>query len=714
MDEGGVKQPYYIATGSSPADDRTRVLKYGDMFAIFNRYGDIETTGLDEQGIFYEGTRILSQLEVYLGNAKPLLLSSTVKQDNSLFTADLSNVDLSRDGTVVVPRDTLHLERRQFLWRGVCYQQFELFNYGLNPVDIGLEIVFAADFADIFEVRGTHRARKGRPLPPIVEEDGVVLGYEGLDGKLRQTRLECRPQPGKTTGSSFFFDVQLRPRTQHAITLIIACKDHTGEGRYVFDTALRASQAAHVTEYKITSSNQEFNDWIRRSQSDIHMMLLGNPERDYPYAGVPWFSTVFGRDGIITALQYLWLDPAVACGVLEFLASTQATQISPKTEAQPGKILHEMRRGEMAALGEVPFARYYGTVDATPLFVMLADAYHLRTGDHDFIRRLWPNLLKALQWVDQYGDADGDGFVEYSRQSNQGLLHQGWKDSNDSVFHADGTAAEPPIALCEVQGYVYAAKCGMARLARLLAENAQAERLESEALKLRARFHQAFWCPQLSCYAIALDGNKQRCCVRTSNAGHSLFTGIADREIAPHLANLLAGSDFFSGWGIRTVACNEVRYNPISYHNGSIWPHDNAIIAAGFSRYGFKAHAGKILSTLLETSRFMDLHRLPELFCGLDRRPGEGPTSYPVACAPQAWAAGSVFMLLQACLGLSFDAERKQIHFDKPYLPDTIPQLWIRDLKVADSAVDLQVDRHEDGARVQVIRKRGDLAIIGA
>ncbi len=343
---------------------------------------------------------------------------------------------------------------------------------------------------------------------------------------------------------------------------------------------------------------------------------------------------------------------------------------------------------------------------------MLADAYHLRTGDRDFIQQLWPNLLKALQWIDQYGDADGDGFVEYSRQSNEGLLHQGWKDSNDSVFHANGAAAQPPIALCEVQGYVYAAKRGMARMARLMGDHNLAERLESEAIKLRLRFHEAFWCPELSCYAIALDGNKEPCRVRTSNAGHSLFTGIANQETAPSLGALLVGRDFFSGWGIRTVARNEVRYNPISYHNGSIWPHDNAIIAAGLSRYGFKAHAGKILAGLLETSRFMDLHRLPELFCGLDRRPGEGPTSYPVACAPQAWAAGSVFMLLQACLGLSFDAERKHIRFDHPYLPDTIPQLWIRDLKVANSALDFHAERDGEGVRIQLMKKRGDVEVI--
>jgi glycogen debranching enzyme len=706
VDEASVEQKYYIATESSPSDDRTRVLKYGKMFAIFNRYGDIETSGLNEQGIFFEGTRFLSRLELTVGGAKPLLLSSTVKQDNSIFAADLANVDLSRNGTLVIPRGTLHLVRRQFLWQDACYQKFELFNYGLSPVDLAIRIAFAADFADIFEVRGMQREKRGKLLSPVVEASTVVLEYDGLDGISRRTCLHADPAPAKADHRSFEFDGQLEARGKKTFTLTVVCQSDGRPRPHIFDTAWSNAESAHHAEYRISSSNPEFNDWVQRSQSDVQTMTIGNPESHYPYAGVPWFSTVFGRDGIITAMQYLWLDPELGRGVLKYLAETQARECSAQSEAEPGKILHEMRRGEMANLGEVPFAHYYGSVDATPLFIMLADAYYQRTGDCGFVEGIWDNIQRALYWMDEYGDCDHDGFVEYSRRTDKGLLHQGWKDSNDSIFHADGSAAAPPIALCEVQGYVYAAKQGAARLSRVLGDEKYADMLDAQAGELRSRFNQAFWCPGLSTYAIALDGDKRPCQVKTSNAGQCLFTGIADEAKAHQLAHLLVGHEFFSGWGIRTVACGESRYNPISYHNGSIWPHDNAIIAAGLARYGFKHLAAQILWAMLDASRFLDLQRMPELFCGLDRRAGEGPTLYPVACAPQAWAAGSVFMMLQACLGLSFDAGRGQIRLDSPYLPEVIPQLWIRDLRLGKGRVSFYAERKEQGVQVQILEQQ--------
>ena len=464
--------------------------------------------------------------------------------------------------------------------------------------------------------------------------------------------------------------------------------------------------------WQIHSSNEMFNRWVERSVADIRMMLEGNPEIDYPYAGVPWFSTVFGRDGIITALECLWLTPRIAKGVLQYLAENQATRVDPASDAEPGKILHEMRRGEMAALGEVPFGRYYGSVDSTPLFVMLAGAYYQRTGDVAFIESLWPHIEAALEWIDHYGDQDGDCFVEYSRQSPNGLTQQGWKDSHDSVFHADGTLAEPPIALCEVQGYTYAGKNCAAELAALLGKTEISALLQSQAQELRARFEKEFWCPEIGTYAIALDGRKQQCQVRASNAGHCLFTRVAHPEKARLVAQELLGPDFFSGWGVRTVGSREPRYNPISYHNGSVWPHDNALIASGLSKYGFKDLAGRILSELLDASIFVDLHRLPELFCGLHRRSGEGPTLYPVACSPQAWAAGSVFLLLEACLGISINAPRKQIILDSPFLPDNITQLWIKGLEVAGSRIDLFLERRPEGVRVHVLDNVGKIDVI--
>ncbi|MGH9503500.1 MAG: amylo-alpha-1,6-glucosidase [Terriglobales bacterium] len=718
MDENSVTQHFYIAAESSPADDRTRVLKHGNTFAVFDRYGDIAALGLKEQGVFCEGTRFLSQFELQLARARPLLLSSTVTADNSLFAADLTNVDILRNGEVVIPRGTLHVLRTKFLWRKVCYEQFQVVNYGNFPVDIPFRLRFAADFADIFEVRGITRKKRGEMLEDRVDENSVVLPYQGLDGIVRRTHISCTPVPRQISVSDLYFDARLAPRTQLTFNLTIGCEilpESIATPRSYQDAWSAAK--AEIGELrrepsKIHSSSDEFNRWVARSQSDVDMMIVGNPQPNYPYAGVPWFSTVFGRDGIITALECLWLNPAIARGVLDFLASTQAREVNPATEAEPGKILHEMRRGEMAALGEVPFGCYYGTVDATPLFVMLAHEYYARSGDLAFIKKIWPNLERALQWIDTFGDCDRDGFVEYSRQSEDGLVQQGWKDSNDSVFHADGTLAAGPIALCEVQGYVYAAKRGAAHLASLLGDPQRSATLEAQASALRTQFAEAFWCQEIATYAMALDGRKQPCAIRTSNPGHCLYTGIANPDHAYQVAHSLLSRDFYSGWGIRTVANGESRYNPLSYHNGSIWPHDNALIAAGLARYGFKNMAGEILSALLAVSRYVDLYRLPELFCGIERRVREGPTLYPVACAPQSWAAGAVFLLLQSCLGLSLNAGRKQIRLDGPYLPEAIPDLWIRDLRVGDACVDLFLERRADLVRLQILDKRGEVEVI--
>jgi glycogen debranching enzyme len=703
LDETSSHQ-YYIAAKSSPADDRAGVLKYGKMFCVFDRFGDVQTSGLGEEGLFFDGTRHLSQLAVSLWNSRPLLLSSTIETNNFLFAADLANLDVSHKNEVVIPRGTLHLHRSKFLWRDVYYEEFKFTNYGLGPLSIPVRIAFDADFTDIFEVRGMHRQHRGQRLKSEITKAAVVLAYEGLDGVIRKTHVECEPAPKGISATEMRFQVSLGPAEVAVLHLTISCDPDNATQSAGYSSAMKDA-TAELNELdgavpQIQSSNSRFNDWVRRSFADVRMMTIGNPEANYPYAGVPWFSTVFGRDGIITALEMLWLNPAIAKGVLQFLAATQATEVNSATEAEPGKILHEMRRGEMAALGEIPFGCYYGTVDATPLFVMLAGAYYERTGDRAFLQALWPHVESALRWIDKFGDIDGDGFVEYSRRSSNGLVQQGWKDSNDSVFHADGTLAQAPIALCEVQGYVYAAKIAAARLNCALGNQNGCAGLLAEAEQLQARFDDAFWCEDLSTYALALDGKKKPCRVRASNAGHCLYTGIASRERGQRVAKLLLGGDFCTGWGIRTLACGEARYNPLSYHNGSVWPHDNAIIASGVARYGLKELAGKVLLGLLDVSNQVDLHRLPELFCGINRREGEGPTLYPVACSPQAWSAGAAFLVLQACLGISVDDKNRRIAFERPFLPDGIPQLWIKGLRCADSYVNLFLERQDTDVRV--------------
>jgi glycogen debranching enzyme len=687
------------------------------MFAVFDRYGDIETSGLGEEGIFYQGTRFLSELALFIGNSRPLLLSSTVREDNSLFTADLTNVDLSEDQNITIPRGTVHITRSKFLYEHTCYEQLRICNYGLQPIRFPLALKFNADWADIFEVRGTRRSGKGKKLDPVVEDDVATLVYVGLDGIRRSTRVHFSPKPKKLSTQDCRFDINLSSKEEVVVEIQVNFElQQTTNGTAPYERAL--SSAIHKARTAggdlctIQSSNQQFNSWMKRSVADIHMMTVGNPEKDYPYAGVPWFSTVFGRDGIITALECLWADPSLGRGVLQYLAQTQADKVDPAADAEPGKILHEARRGEMASLGEVPFARYYGSVDATPLFVMLAGAYYERTADLNFQRSLWPHIERALQWMDEYGDKDGDGFIEYSRESPNGLVQQGWKDSGDSVFYDNGALAEPPIALCEVQGYAYAARRSAAAIASALGHSQRAEELQQGAQELKARFEKAFWCDDLGTYALALDGKKKPCRVRTSNPGHCLYTRIADADHAATIAKTVLDENFFNGWGIRTVAAGESRYNPMSYHNGSVWPHDNAIIAAGLGGYGFRQQAAQILLGFLDVSTFVDLHRLPELFCGLERRAGEGPTAYPVACSPQTWAAAAIYLLLQACLGIEVSALEKQIVFEKPFLPPQIPDLTIKGLKLGTGSIDLVLKRQANTVGVDVLSNSSGFQVI--
>jgi len=723
-----VEDGFYILSTSSRVDDRTRVLKQGDVFAIFDRFGDVEGFGSGALGVYHRDTRFLSKLVLRLAGQRPLLLSSTIKDDNALVAVDLMNPDISQGGEVTIPRGSIHVYRSKLLWQSACLERLRIHNYGIGPVEIDMTIEFDGDFRDIFEVRGVQRKRRGRRLPAEVTRDSVLLAYEGLDGRVRRTGVAFSPAPTELSHSNARYVLRLSPRAAATCYLAVTCENGPASNVSVpptppcaqasaaYDAAATACERAlaklRTEAPSIVTSSAPFNEWIARSASDLYMMETETPHGPYPYAGVPWFSTVFGRDGIISGLEYLWFRPAIARGVLKYLAATQADRTSDEQDAAPGKILHEARTGEMAILGEVPFGHYYGSVDSTPLFIVLAGAYYEQTGDLPLIRDLWSNVERALTWMDRHGDADGDGFIEYARQSLHGLVQQGWKDSYDSVFHADGRLAEPPIALCEVQGYAYAAKISAATLAHALGMHARASDLERAASMLRARFEDAFWCEDIGCYALALDGRKRPCRVVTSNAGQCLFSGIADSEHAQQVARTLLDERSFSGWGIRTVATSEVRYNPMSYHNGSVWPHDNALVAAGFARYGMRRKAAQVLSALFDATRCFDLHRPPELFCGFHRRDGDSPTLYPVSCSPQTWASGAVFMLLKACLGLDVNAAARTISFTHPVLPESIGEMRITGLRVADAHVDLAFARHGDDVAVNVVRREGDCSVV--
>ncbi|MEW9856619.1 glycogen debranching N-terminal domain-containing protein [Novosphingobium sp. M1R2S20] len=710
---------FYVPAAASMHERRPRTLKHGDTFGVFDHNGDAIAGPGSPEGIYHRDTRYLSQLQLTLNGERPILLSSAPRDDNATLTCDLANPDLPGPaGEEPLQHDLIHVRRTRFLWNSGAYERVAIRNYDDKRHRLSLEIAFAADFADLFEVRGTKRSKKGTLHQPDLEQDRVLLAYTGCDERERSTLVQFDPAPQALAADHAVYEFELEPHGNFTAFIFIGCD--TGPlasppSRSFFRVLRESRRALHVSSNRATaigSSSETFNETVHRCVADTYMLITDTPQGPYPYAGIPWFSTIFGRDALITALETLWMDPEIAKGVLRYLAANQAQEFDPVADAEPGKILHEERRGEMAELGEIPFRKYYGSIDSTPLFVMLAGAYLDRTGDLETTRSLWPNIQAALRWIDEHGDRDGDGFVEYGRRNEEGLVNQGWKDSFDSVFHEDGTLAHGPIALAEVQAYAYGALVAGATLARRLGEEELARSLCQQAEDLRARFDEAFFDEALGTYAIALDGQKRRCRVRSSNAGHALLTGLAHPERAEFVIRTLMSKPSFSGWGIRTIPTTEARYNPMSYHNGSIWPHDNALIAAGMNRYGYRREAAQVFSGLVDASNYVDLHRLPELFCGFSRRPAQGPTFYPVACIPQAWAAAAPLYLVQSCLGLGFDPANSTILFDQPVLPPFLDGLTLRRLAIGTGSADVALRRSGEQVVVDVLERTDDVSVI--
>jgi glycogen debranching enzyme len=710
-----VTPKFFVSSAASLQERRPLTLKHAETFGLFDHNGDALSGPGSPEGIFHCDTRHLSHVYLTMDGEHPLLLSSTVRHDNSVLICDLTNPDLrGPDGEIVLKQDLLHIRRTRFLWDARALERLALHNFDGIARTVRLRIEFASDFLDIFEVRGASRPARGRLHPPEVGGDRVALAYTGLDGVRRETLLRFQPAPDEITARDATFAVSLEPGERRRLYLEISCNRGASEGPLQraffsrFREARRARRHSVGRAASIDTSNDVFNEAARRAVSDLYTLVTNTPDGPYPYAGIPWFNTVFGRDALITALQTLWLDPEIARGVLTILAREQAQEEDAAADAEPGKILHEVRQGEMAELGEVPFRRYYGSVDATPLFVMLAGAYLERTGDIVTIRAIWPNVLAALRWLEVYGDRDGDGFVEYGRRTAGGLVNQGWKDSHDSISHADGTLADGPVAVVEVQAYAYAAwQAGAAMAGALAHDEASIVAMLGRAETLREAFDAAFFDEELGTYVLALDGDKRPCRVRSSNAGHALLTGIARPERAEAVVRDLMQPSMFSGWGIRTLAATAARYNPMSYHNGSVWPHDTALVAAGMARYGYRAEAARLFAGLFDASTFIELRRLPELFCGFPRRRSHGPTFYPVACSPQAWAAGAMLSMLQSCLGLSFDADGGYVIFDEPALPDFLDSVTLRQLRLPQGSLDVTLSRVKVEVAAHVISRTG-------
>jgi glycogen debranching enzyme len=701
-----------VASEDKPGLLQRFTLKGGNSFLLTDERGDIQS-GAD--GLFCEDTRVLSRFELTIAGRAPSVLGAAISQDNTVFTAHLTNRPLPALGERVIPKGVIHIERSRFLWSGRLHERVRLSNFSGEDTTLTLGLTFAADFADIFEVQGHARRHRGELLPPKVSGDAVHLGYRGRDRRLRTTVLRFSEVPTQIDGTQAQFALRLRHRVARDFYLDIGPENSESPGRERFDDSLRRlsdDMTGHLQQgATLTASGRLFNDWLDKSRADLALLTTALPSGPYPYAGIPWFATPFGRDAVITALQTLWLNPSLAAGVLRFLALTQAREESAFRDSEPGKILHEMRRGEMAELDEVPFKQYYGGVDTTPLFVMLAAAYEQRTGDRELIDEIWDNLLAAIGWVEQRLDRSPSGFLDYARAAESGLANQGWKDSSDSIFHADGRLPRGPIAVVEVQGYAYAALLGMSQLAAAR-DDQRSARWHTRADRLRDLLEERFWIERMGCYALAVDGEGEPCEVYASNAGHLLYCGAARAERGARVAQHLLSARFGSGWGIRTVASGEARFNPMSYHNGAVWPHDTALCAAGIARYVGRGPVVQLMSEVFEAATHFGM-RLPELYCGFTRVVGHRPTPYPVACLPQAWASGCAFMLLQACLGVHIDGLRQEIHVHRPLLPAGIEALGIRGLRVGQASVDLEFQRV--GNEVVVVPGRhaaGEVAVL--
>ena len=696
------------------------VLKDGETFAMLDGRGEICPETHPDSGIFHCDTRHVSRLQLLLWGESGAVLSATERGAVGVHVSHLTNA-ASAAGP---PQGTVHLERSSVLTPCSCLQELCFTNYSDAVLDVPLTLRCDADFRDIFEVRGVQRPHRGLTVLSC-RQDALEWRYQGLDGGLRITEIRLGAAAEEVGDDHLSLRLRLEPRQPCRLVLELIFRHPESPPPQVspgdaYAQAMTATiercREARRRAAVISSDNPAFNAWLGRSYSDVHLLASEHAHGLYPYAGVPWFSCPFGRDGLITARQLLLVEPRLARGVLGFLAESQAKSIDPACDAEPGKILHEARFGEMAALGEVPFGRYYGTVDATPLFVILAADYLARSGERAFIAELMPALEAAMAWIQQAEASSVDGFLRYQCAAQGGLRNQGWKDSDDAVHHSDGRLAEGSIALCEVQAYSYGAHRAMAAIQRQLGCHGTAESLLAQAEALRARFHAAFWCEAIGTYAMALDGAGRPCAVRSSNAGHCLWTGIATPAAAASIVRQLLAPSSFNGWGVRTLDEREARYNPMSYHNGSIWPHDNALIALGLARYGYRAEAMRILTGLFDTARAMPMLRLPELFCGFPRRDEEGPTHYPVACSPQAWASGAVFALLEAVTGMAIGRDpatgRVQVHLRHPVLPQHINVLEISGLRLDDEEIDLQLHRGEHDVGVLVKRRTSGVDVL--
>jgi glycogen debranching enzyme len=693
-----------------------QVIKEGRTFFISDRYGDVPEPNTAALGLYHKDTRFLSRLELTVNDLKCLLLHSSTERNYSQIV-ELAYPFEKLDPEGMEHRENVSLQRFRVLG-GSLFERIRLRNFGVKSRTMRLRIEFAADFLDIFEVRGLLRENRGELARAEVKRDRVVLGYRGLDGEVRRTVLRFSPEPAGLTESTAEFEVEARPGDDVELSLEIIpeigeTSSSRGSPQQQEDRLSQdyTSWRKRCTRFK--TSNVQLSNFLDRAILDLRMLTAHDDQGDaYLDAGVPWFSALFGRDALITSYQALAVTSDLAWSTLRGLAALQGKEDDDWREEEPGKILHEVRVGELARAGEIPHTPYYGSVDSTPLWLSVLHGAFRWTGDLEGVRELWPNVLAALRWIDEHGDLDGDGYVEYRKRSQRGLDNQGWKDSQDAVQYPDGALAEPPIALVEVQGYVYQAKRNTARLARALGEQDLAEQLEGEAEQLKERFNRDFWIEKEGYFALALDGDKRQVPTITSNPGHCLWSRIVDDDKAERVVRRLLSPTLSSGWGIRTLGTKQKAYDPIGYHTGTVWPHDNALIAHGMKRYGFDREARAVLDQLALAGAFFPLARFPELFCGFASEDVPVPVQYPVACRPQAWASGAPLLMIRSYGGLSADAANGRLYIERPKLPAWLDRIEIRGMRVGDTRLDLVFTNNEGVTATEVPRKDGDLDVL--
>jgi glycogen debranching enzyme len=690
------------------------VLKRGGIFLVCDQRGDIVPDRDAGLGLFHNDTRFLSLYELTLNGRVPMFLSN--EQDvGTVIVHDLENEDLPGVGHgSEIPAHTLALHRERRAEENAVTEHIRLTNFAMETAEVRLSLRFAADFADLLAIRGMAKDTPGRSLEPQVEAGRAVrLRFAGEDDCIRFTLLAFSPAANRLDGACAQFDLQLSPGQTQDITVVITPGEGSAGGGQA-GTDERDGECSWVEQAAEVTGDSVLEKVIQRGLLDLELLRTQDPDGSHYFAGgVPWFVTLFGRDSIWSALEVCAYQTAIAAQTLRLLAKYQADELDDYRSAQPGKILHERRRGQLAHLGAIPQSpTYYGSVDSTPLFLILLTEYVRWTGDLKLVRELRPQLERALEWIDRYGDSDGDGYLDYVGRYPQGLVNQGWKDSGDAIVNEDGTLATPPIALAEVQGYLFRAWSSTARLLERLGDGAAAAQLVAKAAALRERFERDFWSQELGCYVLALQQDRRPAKVVSSNSGQVLWSGLPSKQRAAQLARRLLADDLFSGWGVRTLSSKELRYNPMSYHLGSVWPHDNAIILTGLRRYGHNSEALRVFAGLYAAARGFRDHRMPELYCGFAKRPRDRhPARYPVSCSPQAWAAGALPYALISLLGLHPDACSRCLYIRDPCLPDWLDKVSTREVRVGQASVDLTFVRQGTRIEVEVERRRGDLEV---